>query len=78
MLLLRGVSVSVATRERKGALFSHPDWNLPSGCGLFPRKGKRERERLREGRKEKGLRRTSRERERGGPEKTSKVPPEER
>ena len=75
MLLLRGVSVSVATRERKGALFSHPDWNLPSGCGLFPRKGKRERERLRRAGKKRDCGELP---EREGPEKTSKVPPEER
>ena len=51
LLLQRGVSVSVrwchAGEERREggrerALFSHPEWNLPSGCGLFPRKGKRE------------------------------------
>ena len=59
-------------RGRERALFSHPEWNLPSGCGLFPRKGKRER-----GRKEKGLQQRKEERtSRGRPEKTSKVPPE--
>ena len=57
-------------REGKGALFSHPEWNLPSGCGLFPRKGKRERKVERGGPERKGTAENF-QRVEEGPEKTS-------
>ena len=71
----RGVSVSVVRplvprgRGRERALFSHPEWNLPSGCGLFPRKGKREGE---EGKKRDCSRGRKRELPEGGLRKPPK------
>ena len=58
-----------AGRGRERALFSHPEWNLPSGCGLFPRKGKREGE---EGKKRDCSRGRKRELPEGGLRKPPK------